>query len=445
MPTLALSMIVRNAAPHLRACLESVSGLADEIHIADTGSTDATIPIAQDMGARVISIAWENDFARARNRALEGVTTDWVLSLDADEQLDASASHYLPGLLSQRQVMGYLTPIRNYVLSLRDRVWDRPAVPNDTTLDTAKKYPAYVDHENVRLFRRSPQIHFVGRVHETVGPCIEKLGGKLSPSPLLIHHFGLVADAETRTQKNHLYREMGRQKLRELPEDGQAHFELGLVEFDNFHNYEEARRLFCRACEIKPGLSVSWFFAGMAYLQLGKPAEALKYLRNAGKRPPVSEAMGDAFYGLSEFEQARRWYLRAFTGDQVPPDLESKIGLAEVRSGRVTWGLARLRQAVEREPGEPQLHDRLITTLIWLGEIEAAAEAAERKVQDVAPDPQSYLRAAVIRARQNDWHRSLEILGSGLTQFPHHQGLERVLAEVLPQSRTAAVPAAKNL
>ena len=86
------------------------------------------------MGARVVSIPWENDFAKARNLALKEVHTDWVLFLDADEQLDPSASGYLPGLMDQKAVMGYLTSIRNYVLSMQDRVWDWPAIPNNDEL-----------------------------------------------------------------------------------------------------------------------------------------------------------------------------------------------------------------------------------------------------------------------------------------------------------------------
>ena len=57
---------------------------------------------------------------------------------------------------------GYQVSIRNYVLSLEDRIWDRPAQPNDFRLPAAQAYPAYVDHENVRLFRRDPRIFFVG-------------------------------------------------------------------------------------------------------------------------------------------------------------------------------------------------------------------------------------------------------------------------------------------
>lgn len=434
MPTLALSMIVRNAEKHLRGCLESVRDVVDEIHIADTGSTDPTARIASQMGARVVSIPWENDFAKARNLALKEVRTDWVLSLDADELLDPSASHYLPGLMEQERVTGYLTAIRNYVLSPRDRVWDQLSVPNDTDFEGARGYPAYVEHQNVRLFRRSSEIFFVGRVHETVGTSIEISGGKLRPCPLLIHHFGLAADPETKARKNQLYREMGRQKLLDMPENAQAHFELGLVEFDNFHNYEEALRLFHRACELNPGLSVSWFFAGLSHLKLGRPEEALEALKSAGCGPAACEAKGDAFYALGQFDHARRAYLRAFEGTKLPPDLESKIGLAEVRSGRVTNGVTRLRQAVERDPSEPQAHDRLVAALVWLGHMAEAAEAADKKIGSIKPDPQAYLRAAVIWAQQENWQQSLEILRRALALFPHHPALERVLAEVLPRA-----------
>jgi glycosyltransferase involved in cell wall biosynthesis len=76
MPTLALSMIMRDAAATLARCLESARPVVDEMVIADTGSTDETVQLARQFGARVFSIPWENDFAHARNRALEEIRSD---------------------------------------------------------------------------------------------------------------------------------------------------------------------------------------------------------------------------------------------------------------------------------------------------------------------------------------------------------------------------------
>jgi cellulose synthase/poly-beta-1,6-N-acetylglucosamine synthase-like glycosyltransferase len=96
MRTLALSMIVKNGEATLARCLDSVKGIADEIVIADTGSTDRTAEIARRYGANVFSIPWENDFAKARNRSLAQVRSDWVLMMDADEILDPDAVNLMP-------------------------------------------------------------------------------------------------------------------------------------------------------------------------------------------------------------------------------------------------------------------------------------------------------------------------------------------------------------
>ncbi len=100
MPTLGLSMIVKNAAETLRPCLESAHKLVSQIVIADTGCTDNTCEIAREFGATIISFPWENHFANARNAALKPMTTDWVLVLDADEELDRSAKQFLPASLN---------------------------------------------------------------------------------------------------------------------------------------------------------------------------------------------------------------------------------------------------------------------------------------------------------------------------------------------------------
>lgn len=114
MPTLALSMIMRDAAATLARCLESARPVVDEMVIADTGSTDETVQLARQFGARVFSIPWENDFAHARNRALEEIRSEWVLVLDADEVRDPAAAR-IPALLTRAEVAGYLVPIHNYM------------------------------------------------------------------------------------------------------------------------------------------------------------------------------------------------------------------------------------------------------------------------------------------------------------------------------------------
>jgi GT2 family glycosyltransferase len=89
-PLLRLSacMIVRDEEELLAACLASVDGIADEVVIYDTGSSDRSIQIATAAGAKVIEGYWDDDFARARNEALAACHGRWVLHIDADEVLD---------------------------------------------------------------------------------------------------------------------------------------------------------------------------------------------------------------------------------------------------------------------------------------------------------------------------------------------------------------------
>jgi tetratricopeptide (TPR) repeat protein len=432
MISLALSMIVRDAAGSLEACLASVRGVVSEMVLADTGSVDDTVAVAQRLGARVVTIPWTNDFAEARNRALAEVHSDWVLVLDADEILDPQISHTIPDLLIDASIVAYQVTIRNYVLTLEDRLWDRPAVPNDSSLAAAKPYPAYVEHQNVRLFRRAPEVYFVGRVHESVGPRLQQLGRKIGDAPFLIHHFGLAASAKERERKNILYRELGRQKIHEMPNDAQAHFELGLVEMDNFGNLEEARALFERACQLNPRLGVAWFFQGVALHRLEKYAAAITRLAQAehhGHRTAVlAEVRGDALYNTGRFAEAARSYKTALQREPANPVVTSKLGLAIMRSGQVPRGIRLLREALAIRPAGPELHDRLIVALVWLGHLKEAALVAQAKLGAVTePTANDFLRAASLWGQIKDTLRAIAALQDGLRIHPQDARLQEAL------------------
>ena len=83
---LSACMITLNEEHNLSRALESVRGVADEIVIVDCGSRDRTPEIAREYGAKVITNAWTN-FAQQKNSAAAAANNDWILSLDADEEL----------------------------------------------------------------------------------------------------------------------------------------------------------------------------------------------------------------------------------------------------------------------------------------------------------------------------------------------------------------------
>ncbi|MHB1733760.1 MAG: tetratricopeptide repeat-containing glycosyltransferase family 2 protein [Ferrimicrobium acidiphilum] len=86
-PLVSLCMIVKDEERLIADALDSARGLADEVIVYDTGSTDDTVAIATKHGARVIQGQWRDDFAWARNQTLEYATGMWIFWIDADERV----------------------------------------------------------------------------------------------------------------------------------------------------------------------------------------------------------------------------------------------------------------------------------------------------------------------------------------------------------------------
>jgi glycosyltransferase involved in cell wall biosynthesis len=88
-PTLGAALIVKNEEGCIERCLKSLQGV-DEIVVVDTGSTDNTCNIVRKYTDKCYEgeYKWDDNFAEARNVALSHCTTDWVISIDADETLD---------------------------------------------------------------------------------------------------------------------------------------------------------------------------------------------------------------------------------------------------------------------------------------------------------------------------------------------------------------------
>ncbi|HVR61019.1 MAG TPA: glycosyltransferase family 2 protein, partial [Polyangia bacterium] len=102
-PRLSLCLIVKNEEAMLPDCLASARGLADEVVVVDTGSSDGTVALAQAAGARVSFFAWRDDFAAARNASLASARGRFVLVLDADERLAPGAAEVLRAAIADDQ------------------------------------------------------------------------------------------------------------------------------------------------------------------------------------------------------------------------------------------------------------------------------------------------------------------------------------------------------
>jgi glycosyltransferase involved in cell wall biosynthesis len=155
-PRLSVVVITLNEEDRIRDCLASVT-FADEIVVIDAGSEDKTVTVAREFTDHVMLRAWDG-FAAQKNFAIEQATGDWILSLDADEQVEPA---------------------------LRDEIRAVLAAP-----DACAGYRIYPDWQ-LRLFRRG-RGRFVDRaVHESVQ--VDGEVGRLR-APLLHHSYRDVSD-----------------------------------------------------------------------------------------------------------------------------------------------------------------------------------------------------------------------------------------------------------
>lgn len=98
---LSQCMIVKNEEKNIEKALSWGKDIVCEQIVVDTGSTDKTMEIAEKMGAKVVHFQWSDDFAAAKNFAIEQVTGDWIAFLDADEYFTEEDAAKLPKILRE--------------------------------------------------------------------------------------------------------------------------------------------------------------------------------------------------------------------------------------------------------------------------------------------------------------------------------------------------------
>jgi glycosyltransferase involved in cell wall biosynthesis len=113
---LSVFIITKNSANYLRAALKSVSTIASEIIVVDDYSTDSTLAIALEYGAKIY-LRPEQGFGEQKAYALSKTTSDWVLELDSDEYLTRGAQQEIVRILAQKRIncTGFELPYQTFL------------------------------------------------------------------------------------------------------------------------------------------------------------------------------------------------------------------------------------------------------------------------------------------------------------------------------------------
>jgi glycosyltransferase involved in cell wall biosynthesis len=390
-PRLSVCLITRDEEENIENCLKSISSLAHEIIVVDTGSKDATPSLARSLGAKVIQSSWKEDFSEARNQCLEHATGEWLLILDADETIAQGDLKTLEKELMSQTVMAYRLPLKNH--------------------GTEEAGHSFVP----RLVRNAPGLFFVGRVHEQIFSSMEVLRRRWSLECRLgqtfIQHYGYEKTVVVDKQKHARNLQLLEKAIREMPEDSNLRMNYGL-ELDRAGRREEA---------------------------LEQHEKAFKFLKEMPEKdivPEFKETFVQHF--IQALIQAKQYHrMLEVAGDRFILDFVKNashyflMGIAQAEEGLLKEAIASFETCIQRKdlptlsPILPDIHTGIPHAFMAIihekqGDVERA-HACFRKGLEVSPDHQQVLTDyALFLDRSGEPIKALEWLNKHVKQAGHY-------------------------
>jgi tetratricopeptide (TPR) repeat protein len=407
-------MIVRDEQPLLAASIESIRPIADEIAVLDTGSTDQTVAVAEQLGALVGRAAWDDDFAKARNRCLELATGDWILWLDAGEWLDEAAAEELRQFVDRDA-----NPQKAYMLWV-----EMP--PSEQT--ACREQVA-----QLRLVPNRPELRFEGRVRETLRPSIEAAGLAVDAAIGRIRRHRRYHDPAYKASQARLNLKLAELEIAEGTGPPPARLQLATGDAQSIlGEHEKARQAFLAAVEAAEHGSTAQLEAyyGLLTTYDGEESaggEQLRICLEALEVFPLDAqlllAMGNYLQARQRVDLATRSFEAAVKHGHVDLEVWHLAELAEVAADYLNLSLqiqgeddrARgvLEEALERSPESNRLRRRLLELHVKLGRSDDALELVDQLPVD--PEGREPLRDTIrgaCKAVEQDWTAALGYLQS---------------------------------
>lgn len=194
-------MIVKNEEKNIRQALSWGKEMMWEQIVVDTGSSDRTVAIAEELGAKVFTYEWTDNFAAAKNYAISQAKGDWIALLDADEYM------------TQEDVR----KIQKVLPELEEKRFDALSTGIQNLNDEGQVFSSGTQ---IRFFRNDPDIRYRRRIHEQ----LESVSGRKlrigdATSELSIFHTGYQKKALEGKEKNGRNRKLLLAELEESPDD----------------------------------------------------------------------------------------------------------------------------------------------------------------------------------------------------------------------------------
>ena len=343
---LSFCMIAKNEEHYLSRHCPVISPLISEFIFVDTGSTDRSMEIARQYGARIFQKKWENDFAAVRNYALKQATKKWILVLDADEIISPRDFPALASCLkSNPDAGGFVFRIRNYLNDPDYENW----LPNLADCEEGKGYKGFTEFTVVKLFENKPWVHYTGAAHDLVEYSIADRPKVFTD--ILIHHYGMALGKERDKAKDEDYLKQLQQDLIHHPRLFKTRYTLGRQLF-RLDRFQEAEKEFLASLQIRPESDTAFLNLGMTYVQMKEYGQAAECLKRSLK---INSSFSEAWNSLGV----------VFAGEKHFAEAESHF-----------------RKACKLNPYSPKFINNLASSLLLQGKAEEAFDLIEKILKD---------------------------------------------------------------
>ncbi len=369
---LSLCMIVKNEESYLPQALSIVKNIVDEMVVLDTGSTDRTVEIAREFGARVYHFEWCNDFSAARNYALKYVQGKWVLVLDADEVLT-------PEIVPE---------IKQAMKS------DRHLVINLVREEVGASQSPYSLLS--RLFRNHPQIRFSRPYHSMVDDSVQALLERepqwqvVSLSTVAIKHYGYQPEAIAAQDKYNRARTVMEGYLATHPNDAYACNKLGAL-YVQMGQLSKGIELLKRGLDSKtteaPVLFELHYHLGNAYMRLQNPKAAALHYQTAIKQPILPKLklsaynnLGNLLLNAGDLTNAKTAYEATLKIDPSFVAGHNNLGMTLKALGQMEEAIASYQKAIQLNPNYADAYQNLGVVLLKIGKVPESLSAFRKAI-----------------------------------------------------------------
>lgn len=370
---LSICMIAREEEPNIGRALESVSGIADEIIVVDTGSADNTKEIAKKLNAKIIDALWENNFSKVRNLGLQEATGDYILCLDADEFIDARQRIHL-ALFKQ------ILPVEK---DIAFRVRIEPEEEDEEMAVMLRLPKSHQIVDSVRLFPVDKEIRFEGSAYESVDNSVSSSGINIEASDIF-----KITHANTERKERDLRKEIAVHDAFGSISDPEIALR-GIIYFLRLGKPDTAIRWLEKADMENPRLLAK--IVGLC-INLGRATKVAKIINKAMEKFPESMELklsgAEIMFIDAKYEEVCNLFEYRFevarkTLDRKDGAKASYLyGMALLEIGAIEKGVELLIDARDMNPWNTRYKMGGIYALARCGHWEGAVEAVSNLMRD---------------------------------------------------------------